>query len=509
MSVQDCLQQACDVTEGYKNSASTSAATATTQANKSEVEADKSAASAVLSATSANFKGVWSSITAYIVGQSVSVSGTVYRCLVNNTNQNPTTAPTYWEISLPFMTTVGTVASPLFDIQLKNSLDIKAGVGMATFTRASTKTYRDRYGNLAVAAIDEATFGKYGYFNEDEGTNAVTYSEAMSDNSRFVLASGMTRGSTTILAPDSVSTTACEFIPIAGVASYVYRNTTPSSIGLNTLSVFVKKGGGTLDSFTLLSPDSWFTESTNPQINFTFSTKTFIVTDAFSNIKNYGFEEYANSWVRLWMTVEVDTAVTGSVHLRNNITTLNGITDSFYALGLQCEVGEYMTSYIPTTTTAVTRAKDVLKVAYTNNCPDIVNDDITIVCDIRIAGLSTLSELPKTVWSITTSSYYMLRSNFTGANVGLWNGSAVSCPSPFIVDKTYRVACVLELNKASIYVNGVLLYTNDTTKSPLVLGSGTISIGSEKDISVNQMQGYITNFRIYDKALTATEAALA
>ena len=43
-----------------------------------------------------NFQGAWSSGTAYIVGQSVALYGGAYVAILNNTNQNPSTATTYW-----------------------------------------------------------------------------------------------------------------------------------------------------------------------------------------------------------------------------------------------------------------------------------------------------------------------------------------------------------------------------------------------------------------------------
>ena len=60
------------------------------------------------------------------------------------------------------MMAIGNLNSPLLDMPLKNSLAMKAGVGSATFTRASTATYVDRYGVLKTASIDEPRFEKEG-----------------------------------------------------------------------------------------------------------------------------------------------------------------------------------------------------------------------------------------------------------------------------------------------------------------------------------------------------------
>lgn len=46
--------------------------------------------------SSANFVGIWSSATAYTVGQSVYYNGIIYRALQAGTNQQPDTQTTYW-----------------------------------------------------------------------------------------------------------------------------------------------------------------------------------------------------------------------------------------------------------------------------------------------------------------------------------------------------------------------------------------------------------------------------
>jgi len=52
-------------------------------------------AAQVAANAAANFRGTWSSATAYTVGQSVLFSGFVYTALTNNTNQQPPNA-THW-----------------------------------------------------------------------------------------------------------------------------------------------------------------------------------------------------------------------------------------------------------------------------------------------------------------------------------------------------------------------------------------------------------------------------
>lgn len=70
------------------------------QANALESNVNAKEASASASATSAiaaaNYKGNWSSATSYTLGDSVTYNGVVYRAIQSGSNQNPSTATTYW-----------------------------------------------------------------------------------------------------------------------------------------------------------------------------------------------------------------------------------------------------------------------------------------------------------------------------------------------------------------------------------------------------------------------------
>lgn len=79
--------------------------TFTTQANalESNVNALEQSAqqSAELAVAMSNFLGIWSSSTAYVVGDSVVYNGVSYRSIQAGTNQQPDTATTYWARALP------------------------------------------------------------------------------------------------------------------------------------------------------------------------------------------------------------------------------------------------------------------------------------------------------------------------------------------------------------------------------------------------------------------------
>lgn len=78
----------------------------TTQLNSVEQNINNQASSAlaaqIAAASSANFLGNWSGTTNYLTGQSVIYNGLIYRCLAQNTNQNPYSSTTWTQVSSAF-----------------------------------------------------------------------------------------------------------------------------------------------------------------------------------------------------------------------------------------------------------------------------------------------------------------------------------------------------------------------------------------------------------------------
>lgn len=122
-----------------------------------------------------------------------------------------------------------------------------------------------------------------------------------------------------------------------------------------TFSVFVKKGEITQLQLLCAQNSSPFTNWARLQ----FDLNTF--SEFSTNIGTFGYEDYGNGWVRVFVTgTPTSTSALIRVSLYKNFSNAfagNNI-DGFYVFGAQLEQGNYPTSYIPTTSSAVTRTID-------------------------------------------------------------------------------------------------------------------------------------------------------
>lgn len=133
---------------------------------------------------------------------------------------------------------------------------------------------------------------------------------------------------------------------VAGIS----RSAPFSATGTHTLSVFIKSSVG---NSVLLRMDS---VNNTANTAFTFSTKTF--SNSGANFISSSFQEFSNGWFRLSLTASVQSTLwnVDVVQLFSNPTN-----DAFWIFGAQLEANSVPTSYIPTTTAAVTRSADIVR----------------------------------------------------------------------------------------------------------------------------------------------------
>ncbi len=238
----------------------------------------------------------------------------------------------------------------------------------ATFTRASTATYYNNLGILASAAINVARLNYVpndltvppAYLVEKTATNSLLYS-AQLDNAAWVVA-GATVTANTVTSPDN-TTTADTLTGSGGLSQRSIYQTNAASVTGKTFSIYVKAG---TNNFIQLS----FGTATSLYANFNLQTRQVgnVSSEVTANIVAIN-----NGWYRCSLTTPSQVAGNVYVSLVTSLTAAccepNTLTTTVYLWGAQSETGAFTTSYIPTTTTGVTRSADSYSAGVFSNVP--------------------------------------------------------------------------------------------------------------------------------------------
>jgi len=487
-----------------------------TQANVLESNVnvlEQSASASALSAQgSANYQGAWTS-KGYTLGQTVSdANGIRWLCKLTHTTAQTAVEGTYWTIAIPYIGAIGNINSPLLGMPLKNSLAMKSGVGSATFTRASTATYIDRYGVLKTAVIDEPRFEKEGYLNEGGSTNLLTYSEQF-DNAAWNKNTEITITPNSVPAPNGELT--ADTITYTGTVSYkaMYRAYATTSLVPYTKTIFLKKG--TIDKYSL---SMYFNTTSNggraifDLINGTFSGVDIAGTIIQLASISASMVALADGWYRCSLTIN-PTAL-GSI---TNVLCYEypGIFSAqtngyLYIFGAQLEIQPFATSYIPTVANAVTRAVDLELVTSTNNIPNLSSFSLAIDVVMLYAPTTTsylVSQYQDGINYIGLTAYANKSFSFRVMLNGV-SHTIIAGANQFNVGEKVRLLGTYNKGISKLYANGILIIEATFTEvNTYYIPTVPIQIGGVN--SANQVVCKLSNLRIYDKVLTTQEVALA
>lgn len=236
--------------------------------------------------------------------------------------------------------------------------------------RNSTGTYYDNAGVLQTAAVDEprfthnpATLEAKGILLEEQRTNLLAFSEALSDASWTKANASIAASSET--APDGVGT--FEKLVEDGTTNVHNVSKSVSITANDEVSITVYAKAGERNWLRILAEDgsdsieAWF----------------YLTTGLVGTLKGTGagspttssIEDIGGGIYRCELTGVVNstsTSVTCSFGLgdaEESESYVGDGTSGLYLWGTQAEVGGFITSYIPTTTVAVTREADYLSLS--------------------------------------------------------------------------------------------------------------------------------------------------
>ena len=193
------------------------------------------------------------------------------------------------------------------------------------------------------------------------------------------------------------------------------------------------------------------------------------VGDEGSGAPSPSFGDVGIGWVRATRTITT-TATRSHVDLQ---PTFSGTTNKVAIWGVQLEAGSYPTSYIPTTTAAVTRTVDNCGTSDTNL---INNTEGTLFIDFEFSEQGTTSsyQIPIGLYNAGGSGNQNVRiDNYSGklriyvvsssGTISLWDSS--NSISNVVANQRYRVAIKYKNGDSASYVNGELYKSNSGTIS--------------------------------------------
>lgn len=373
------------------------------------------------------------------------------------------------------------------------------GTGDFVWTRALTAYRMNQEGVLELMGTNVP---RVDYSNtcpellmEKSSENLVLYSEDFSNAAWVKIDTTIT--SNDIAAPNGLITGDKVSLNVGTSSKGIAQTISIATTQNRTFSIYAKQG---THRYIQLQIDG-----TNSFCNFDLQTGTKGTPNlCTSDIK------LVNGWYRCEINYTDDniTPIVWAVDsLISGISPNTSSTGNFYLWGCQSEISEYATSYMPTTTTSVTRPKDV---AY-NTANVFLDSAWSIVMRVRLNDIGTSSDEPLISLNDGTSDTYF--SIYTDSNPKLhfqWDNSLDIdvFDTDDLANGIYNIGVSYDDATADyiIVVNGALEFAGTLVVNPPGVFSGftRMDLGSVFGIGSMDKDGII-GVQYYDSALTQTD----
>lgn len=415
-------------------------------------------------------------------------------------------APAVTSILAGIIIATSTDAIEVWGAQL-NQNPMEGGVTSSLTTYYPTTTaayYAPRFD------YNPSTLQPRGLLIEEQRTNSLTYSDDFA-NVVWGKDNGSVSSNTTA-APDG-TTTADTFTENS--ANDIHRlnfGGTGIAAGAVTCSVFVKAGTGTrYPTVGIASGNSAYASAT---FNLATGTTTQTLSAGYSGVSG-SIQNVGNGWFRCVLTATTTATANFYVALSDSSTFVNGFrgaqvytgdnTSTLIFWGAQTEAGAFATSYIPTTTTALTRNADVASMTGTkfSSWYNASEGTLFAIGSVQrgfreIVGVSEGVGNDRIVIQTGSSSGQRIIVTTLGVQQALQSGS-------YTLGQTGKFAAAYATNSAIISVNGGISTEGTSVTVPTVT---TLNIGNTSN-STGQISGYIQRIAYYPTRLpNATLQAL-
>lgn len=258
-----------------------------------------------------------------------------------------------------------------------------------------------------------------------------------------------------------------------------------------TLSIYVKKAER--NWIRLRLPSGGFTNN----LDAYFDLNTGVVGSVTSPAKSV-IESAGNGWYRCSIIAAATVTATSSliidIAIANNIIAYNGDgTSGIYVWGAQVEAGSSATSYIPTTTTALTRNADVATITGTNFSIWWVASQGGVTANFRPSTVSGTRPIIQ-YDDGTANEIITLRGNTTNPELYIVDGGTPQAQidaGTIAANTDYRLTGWWATNDCKAKLNSGAIVTDKTATIPTVTQA---RIGSD---GTNYLNGTIASLNYY------------
>jgi hypothetical protein len=382
------------------------------------------------------------------------------------------------------------IVRPTFSRDFAGEKTLNNGTGPAiAFTRASIGTFFDANGTLQTATSDTPRFdhsggSSLGLLIEESRQNLLQRSEEF-DNAYW------TKTSTTITANDATApdgTTSADLAEKTGNDATTPARTLAVTAAAHTASVFVKNVSG--DRFRIRIDATGGTI-----VDAIFNTATGAVSTSSAGV-TASIQSAGNGWYRCAATYTFASAVNATIGFSpRNVDAVDSTGAKAYLWGAQLEAGAFPTSYIPTTSAAVTRQADSA----------IVNP----ISSFYNAAEGTLFAEYRTGAGTPVAAAMVIDDGTNDNRVGLFLGvsqiaiaatyTSVGSVSP-VANTIYKRVLGYRANDHAASVNGAAVATNTAVGVPS--GLTTLGIGAEAGGTYAQPCAHIRRIAYFPKRLS-------
>ena len=377
------------------------------------------------------------------------------------------------------------------------------------FSRGSTATYVGRDGLIASAAsgvprIDFTNDTKGHLLLEPSRTNEITYSNGFDDSSWHKSAINVTANAG--ISPDGTNN--AYLIEAQNSVSNHRTRKTGSPPTTVSVSIFAKKGatdyayffcgGGSKHFAALFDLSDGSVTDTNTQGSGTILTSASSIS-------------LGSGWYRLQLSGSFTTPPTNRIgivpYYQSTIvgtpdTGWLGSGESIYIYGAMEENDAYVSSYVPTESSTVTRNADVCN--NSGSAQDFNSEEGVLYAEI--AALADDGTVKIIAISDGTNNQRVLLQYYTSSNVirafCASSGSSLNMPHTLTdITNFAKVAFKYKSGDYALWVNGVEVNTKTNTFTPTGLSELAFDSGS----GGSQFYGKVRNVQVFTEALTDAE----